>query len=347
MVATSERFFEHGLLTIGLYEPDLPALQAAPTRLVVGVGADSGGQFADRTALAFAERLDSPPVVFPGGHTGFASHPGNSPRTSCAPWRESPQGTRGKAATRATRATRDQDGIEAAPATIRPVAGSRGYVQVTGTGGPHRDGPGTSGPTELASDREERCGRSGGRSRCTGDGRRTAGGDGRRQDRSSCSGTRTGELHAEPDPDLLATPDRYRGRNQSDRGQWNVPPLHRADRSGGRGQRQAERYHRDVGAPGELSRSAVGRRPGELVGDVEGHLLQRRRQRLGGAQQPVVHGETVTNDGGRSASSCRGRGTPPPPPDRSPVRVPTDGRPISPRPRPPAPSTRRARLVTE
>lgn len=73
MVATSERFFGHGLLPITLYEPDVAALQAAPGRVVVAGGTTSRGEFAQRTAAALAERLATPLVDFPGGHDGFAS----------------------------------------------------------------------------------------------------------------------------------------------------------------------------------------------------------------------------------------------------------------------------------
>lgn len=72
-VATSERFFRHGLLTIALYQPDLPALQAAPTRVVVAGGTTSRGEFPQRAAAALAERLGTPLVEFPGGHGGFAT----------------------------------------------------------------------------------------------------------------------------------------------------------------------------------------------------------------------------------------------------------------------------------
>ncbi len=72
-VAMSERFFGHGLLPITYYEPDFSALQDASARVVVGGGATSKGQFAQRTAAALAERLGSPLIEFPGGHTGFAS----------------------------------------------------------------------------------------------------------------------------------------------------------------------------------------------------------------------------------------------------------------------------------
>ena len=73
MVATSERFFGHGLLPIALYVPDFAALQNAPSRVVVAGGTASRGELAQRTAAALAERLGTPLVEFPGGHGGFAS----------------------------------------------------------------------------------------------------------------------------------------------------------------------------------------------------------------------------------------------------------------------------------
>jgi clorobiocin biosynthesis protein CloN7 len=75
MLATSERFFAHGLLPIALYQPDIAALQAAPTRVVAASGTTSRGQFAQRTAAAFADRLGTQLVTFPGGHVGFISDP--------------------------------------------------------------------------------------------------------------------------------------------------------------------------------------------------------------------------------------------------------------------------------
>ncbi len=74
-VATSERFFAHGLLPIALYEPDLSALEAAPGRVLAGGGIASRGEFAQRAAVALAERLGTALVEFPGGHAGFASDP--------------------------------------------------------------------------------------------------------------------------------------------------------------------------------------------------------------------------------------------------------------------------------
>ena len=55
--------------------PDLDAVRDAPTRVVVGVGEESGGpedgEIAGRAAHAVAAALGQEPVVFPGGHNGF------------------------------------------------------------------------------------------------------------------------------------------------------------------------------------------------------------------------------------------------------------------------------------
>ncbi len=53
------------------YQHDFGALRAAPTRVVIGVGAQSGQMLAGRAATAVAERLGTTPVTFPGGHDGF------------------------------------------------------------------------------------------------------------------------------------------------------------------------------------------------------------------------------------------------------------------------------------
>jgi len=74
-VATSERFFLHGLLPIALYQPDLSALQRTTVEVVVAGGTTSKGQFPQRTALALAKRLGTALIDFPGGHDGFASDP--------------------------------------------------------------------------------------------------------------------------------------------------------------------------------------------------------------------------------------------------------------------------------
>ena len=53
------------------YEPDIDALRAASTRIVVAVGAESEGELARRGGEAIAERLGTAPVTFPSGHSGF------------------------------------------------------------------------------------------------------------------------------------------------------------------------------------------------------------------------------------------------------------------------------------
>jgi pimeloyl-ACP methyl ester carboxylesterase len=54
------------------YQHDFDALRAAPTRIVVGVGAQSATNLAGRAGMAVAERLGTAPVTFPGGHDGFS-----------------------------------------------------------------------------------------------------------------------------------------------------------------------------------------------------------------------------------------------------------------------------------
>jgi pimeloyl-ACP methyl ester carboxylesterase len=54
------------------YQPDFDALRAASCRIVIGVGADSANVMPGRAAAAVAERLKTAPVIFPGGHGGFA-----------------------------------------------------------------------------------------------------------------------------------------------------------------------------------------------------------------------------------------------------------------------------------
>ncbi|MBV9135144.1 MAG: alpha/beta hydrolase [Chloroflexi bacterium] len=71
MIATSNRFFGQSLFPVTLYQPDIAALNAAPTLVQVGGGIASRGQFAQRTAAALAERLGTPLIEFPGGHVGF------------------------------------------------------------------------------------------------------------------------------------------------------------------------------------------------------------------------------------------------------------------------------------
>jgi pimeloyl-ACP methyl ester carboxylesterase len=56
---------------ISSYRPDVAALTAAPTRVVLAVGEESGETFTARTAVATAEQLGGRAVVFPSHHGGF------------------------------------------------------------------------------------------------------------------------------------------------------------------------------------------------------------------------------------------------------------------------------------
>ncbi len=64
-------------MTAGVsYQHDFDVLRAAPARILLGVGTQSGQMLAGRAAVAVAERLGTTPVTFPGGHDGFLSDPG-------------------------------------------------------------------------------------------------------------------------------------------------------------------------------------------------------------------------------------------------------------------------------
>jgi len=53
------------------YRPDVDALAAAPTRVVIAVGEESMGTFTGRTSMATAELLGQQASVFPSHHGGF------------------------------------------------------------------------------------------------------------------------------------------------------------------------------------------------------------------------------------------------------------------------------------
>jgi pimeloyl-ACP methyl ester carboxylesterase len=53
------------------YEPDIDALRAASTRIVVGVGEETGDTYTGRTARAVASSLGQEATVFPSHHGGF------------------------------------------------------------------------------------------------------------------------------------------------------------------------------------------------------------------------------------------------------------------------------------
>jgi pimeloyl-ACP methyl ester carboxylesterase len=59
------------MISCSHYLPDVRALRAASTRVVLGVGAESTEVITGRATVALAERLGTVPVTFPGGHAGF------------------------------------------------------------------------------------------------------------------------------------------------------------------------------------------------------------------------------------------------------------------------------------
>jgi pimeloyl-ACP methyl ester carboxylesterase len=56
---------------VSSYRPDVDALAAAPTRVVIAVGEESLSTFTGRTAVATAELLGQQATVFPSHHGGF------------------------------------------------------------------------------------------------------------------------------------------------------------------------------------------------------------------------------------------------------------------------------------
>jgi pimeloyl-ACP methyl ester carboxylesterase len=68
-------FLAHVARAVASYVPDLAALQASSSRVVIAGGEASGEQLAYRTAVALAARLGTQVVRFPGAHGGFTTHP--------------------------------------------------------------------------------------------------------------------------------------------------------------------------------------------------------------------------------------------------------------------------------
>jgi len=60
------------MIAVSEFRPDFDALRSARTRVVIGVGVDSGNAVAGRAGRAVAQGLGIEPVTFPGGHDGFA-----------------------------------------------------------------------------------------------------------------------------------------------------------------------------------------------------------------------------------------------------------------------------------
>lgn len=75
-VVADERFwFAHELRPSVRWHPDVTALRATPTRVMIGLGEESGGELCERTSTALATALGIEPTSFPGGHIGFTEDP--------------------------------------------------------------------------------------------------------------------------------------------------------------------------------------------------------------------------------------------------------------------------------
>ncbi|MFD4431192.1 alpha/beta fold hydrolase [Nocardia sp. NPDC058497] len=74
-VDSERHWFDHELRATAEWVPDPPLLRSVPTRVIVGIGAASTGQFCDRTSRELAAVLGIEPVLFPGDHTGFVGGP--------------------------------------------------------------------------------------------------------------------------------------------------------------------------------------------------------------------------------------------------------------------------------
>lgn len=74
-IADERRFFHHELRATTRWQPGIEALRGASTRVVIGVGEESGGELCDRTSAGLADALGTEAVRFPGGHLGFVEAP--------------------------------------------------------------------------------------------------------------------------------------------------------------------------------------------------------------------------------------------------------------------------------
>jgi len=75
MVGNFDLFVAHEIRPMVGYMPDIPALQAAPSRIVPAAGETSGEQAARRATIALAERLGVAVTYLPGAHGGWGSDP--------------------------------------------------------------------------------------------------------------------------------------------------------------------------------------------------------------------------------------------------------------------------------
>ena len=74
-IANDRFFYLHELEPTAAWRPDLDALRALDTNLIIGIGETSAGLFCDRTTRALSTELKIEPTLFPGGHGGFMENP--------------------------------------------------------------------------------------------------------------------------------------------------------------------------------------------------------------------------------------------------------------------------------
>lgn len=65
--------------TVVTHQPDLDTLRSGSTRVILGIGAETGDAITARTARGVAAAIDAQIVEFPGGHGGFAAAEGPMP----------------------------------------------------------------------------------------------------------------------------------------------------------------------------------------------------------------------------------------------------------------------------
>jgi pimeloyl-ACP methyl ester carboxylesterase len=75
MMSNLDMFFAHVVGPVVHYRPDVEALRAASTRIVVAGGTESSGRTPWRAAEALATALGTPLVPLPGDHSGFVGRP--------------------------------------------------------------------------------------------------------------------------------------------------------------------------------------------------------------------------------------------------------------------------------
>jgi pimeloyl-ACP methyl ester carboxylesterase len=74
-VADDDYQYAHMLRPTTGWVPEVATLRSVATRVVVGIGEESGGQLCERTSTALADALGIEPTRFPGDHLGFVDHP--------------------------------------------------------------------------------------------------------------------------------------------------------------------------------------------------------------------------------------------------------------------------------